>query len=213
MKKLFAKILYRLYLETLNKKKWIEGCELVFNIEGHNYYRYRDSGKLPLQRLERLQAYVIMLQNRVDKNEFDKLTGIVEKYLQAAIDGLKAEGKMNNLQNAVYAVQELRSRPTDLMFHPGIMMEIAAVMIIRDDENPFEVNDLILAEKKALFEKRGNEIDFFLQAGLAEFLPNKDELLNASKEQLEAVQKQYNLTKEIIKKKSDTYNLIAGKQK
>lgn len=213
MKRKLAKLLYFLYLKTLNKKKWIDGCELVFNIEGHNYYKYKDSGKIPMKRLEELQVKVLMLQNRLDKNEFDLLTNIIEESVQRALDSFNQTNRMSGLQDAIFAVQEMKSRKDDLMFHPGILMEIAGLMIIRDDENPTIVNELLTNEKVELFTKQSNTLDFFLQSGLMEFLPNSKELINASKEQLTAYQNQVNLTKQLTEKKLEAYKKIHGKIK
>ena len=211
MKKLFAKFIYWIYLKTLTKKKWIEGCIVVFNHGGHNYYKYKDSGKIPMPRLEEIQLRVIMLENKMNKSELNILLDIVDVSIDNAIDSFNKEGRMKALKNVMYANKEMRSRQDDLMFHPGILMELAALSLIRDDENPFIVNDLLTNEKVDLFTKQSHHIDFFLQSGLSEFLPNSNELITESEKQLKAYKEQYDLTQEMINKKYKTYEKILGK--
>lgn len=218
VKRKIARFIYWLYLKTLNKKKWIEGCEIVFNLDGHNYYRYKDSGKIPLKRQEQLQQLVIMLEKRFDDKEFSELIEITQGYHQQAMDSLTLKHKMDGLQNAIYAVAELKSRKEDLIFHPHLMMQIAATSLIRDNEDPGAINPLLTSEKVTLFESKflENEIGFFLQSGLTELLPNKEELMQESVRQLELIQnlqKQYNLTREIISKKQKAYATILGEMK
>jgi hypothetical protein len=211
MKRFLAKIIFKLYLATKEKKNWIKGTDIVFHLNGHNYHRYKNSGDIPVDRLERLQSLVMMLKNRIDEDEFDLLTSIIEDSAQTAMDGLNRTGKMSGLQNISFAIQEMKSRKEDLMFHPNLMFKIAAVMIIRDDEDPYKVNDLLINEKFELFKAQANHIDFFLQAGLGEFLPNSTELLHASNQQLKNLKEQYRLTQELVEKKMEAYKKIAGR--
>ena len=60
--------------------------------------------------------------------------------------------------------------------HTDLIVELAALNLIRDDENPFEINEGIQAEKLRLFKREFVNHDFFLSAGMNEFLPNAGQL-------------------------------------
>src|SRR6185369_3303657 len=136
-----------------------------------------------------------------------------ETSINNVIETFSREGRMRDLKNIMFANQEMRSRQDDLMFHPGILMEIAALSIIRDDEDPYTVNDLLTSEKVEVFTKQGHNVDFFLQSGLTEYLPNSEELRDASIEKLQKYREMYDKDREMIKKKQEAYDKIVGEIK
>jgi hypothetical protein len=80
------------------------------------------------------------------------------------------------LQQCLWAIQEAESRHKELGLHTDLIVELAALNLIRDDENPFEINETIQAEKLRLFKREFVSHDFFLSAGMNEFLPNAEQL-------------------------------------
>jgi hypothetical protein len=53
---------------------------------------------------------------------------------------------------------------------------LAALHLIRDDENPFEINEQIRADKRRLFEGNFADHAFFLRSGMNAYLPKASEL-------------------------------------
>jgi len=56
------------------------------------------------------------------------------------------------------------------------------MVLIRDDENPFEIDEQIQADKKRLFAANFHDHAFFLQSGMSAYLPNAAQLEGVWKE-------------------------------
>lgn len=165
---------------------WKDRCALVAEIGGVNYYKFNSGGDIPIVRFEKMQIHVMELDARLSKREFDLLTDICTSSLDKAINTAKQSGRIADLQSAQWAIVEMKSRRENLMFHPEIMLELAALQLIRQDENPFEISEAIHKEKIALFRERGGSEDFFIRAGWMDYLPNWQELISAWTERWEA---------------------------
>ena len=76
----------------------------------------------------------------------------------------------------------MKARQTDLMFHPEILMELAALSLIESNENPFVVDEKTHKEKKKLFTEEAPTNGFFLHNTLNTYLPNAKELQNKSQQ-------------------------------
>jgi hypothetical protein len=188
------------------KVEWKEKCEHLFSFGLNDYYKFKSSGDIPLPRLERIQNHVMMLDKRLSNDEFDTLMDIIEGSIDNCINSASLESKITGLKNAMWGIQEVRSRKNDLMFHPDILCELGAYALIRQDENPFIIDDKIHNEKVNMFKTEGGTIPFLCQAGLNLYLPNSAELTNA-------VVKSWEQHKEIIQKASGAYSNILGEVK
>lgn len=159
-----------------DSKNWKSGCEFMVEMDGHKYYRFRDSGDVPLVRYKEIQAVLIQLDNRLTSDELLNILSIARESVVAAIEGQSRKDRGKGLQQCLWAIQEAESRHKELGLHTDLIVELAALNLIRDDENPFEINEGIQAEKLRLFKREFVNHDFFLSAGMNEFLPNAGQL-------------------------------------
>jgi hypothetical protein len=159
-----------------DSKNWKAGCEFMVEMEGHKYYRFRDSGDVPLVRYKEIQAVLIQLDNRLTSDELLNILSIARESVVAAIEGQSRKDRGKGLQQCLWAIQEAESRHKELGLHTDLIVELATLNLIRDDENPFEINEGIQAEKLRLFKREFVNHDFFLSAGMNEFLPNAGQL-------------------------------------
>lgn len=208
IRKRIAKIIYK-WLATdikqlqteLGKVEWKEKCDFAFAMGGHNYYKFKSSSDIPLVRLEQIQVNVILLENRLTKNELRLLLSIAESSLNKCIEVAKMENKIQNLTHAMWAIEEIKGRADVLMFHPEILCDLAAYTLIREDENPFVINEEIHKSKVGMFNKEGGDNPFFVEAGLGVYLPNSKELIAGLKQSWE-------LHTEQVKRSNKTYESI-----
>ena len=142
-------------------KNWKAGCEFMVDIEGHKYYKFRDSGDVPLVRYKEIQAVLIQLDNRLTSDELTSILQIARESVVAAIEGQSRKDRGKGLQQCLWAIQEAESRHKELGLHTDLIVELAALNLIRDDENPFEINETIQAEKLRLFKREFVNHDFF----------------------------------------------------
>jgi hypothetical protein len=159
-----------------DSKNWKAGCEFMVEMDGHKYYRFRDSGDVPLVRYKEIQAVLIQLDNRLTSDELLNILSIARESVVAAIEGQSRKERGKGLQQCLWAIQEAESRHKELGLHTDLIVELAALNLIRGDENPFEINEGIQAEKLRLFKREFTSHDFFLSAGMNEFLPNAGQL-------------------------------------
>lgn len=192
-------------IESSRKVEWKEKCDHLFSRE-HDYYKFKSSGDIPLPRLERIQNHVMMLDKRLNEHEFGTLMDILENSLDNCINAGQLESKITNLKNAMWAVQEIRNRPKDLMFHPDILCELAAYTIIRGDEDPYKIDTVIHDQKVLMFKTEGGTIPFLCQAGLGLYLPNSEQLIKG-------VVKSWEAHKRIVKTSQEAYKNILGEVK
>jgi hypothetical protein len=182
-----------------DSKNWKAGCEFMVDIDGHKYYKFRDSGDVPLVRYKDIQAVLIQLDNRLTSDELISILQIARESVVAAIEGQSRKDRGKGLQQCLWAIQEAESRHKELGLHTDLIVELAALNLIRDDENPFEINETIQAEKLRLFKREFVNHDFFLSAGMNEFLPNAAQLADVWQGLWQASDRYQSKKKDILK--------------
>ncbi len=161
------------------KKKQPEAIKdkLVFlfkGSDGHNYYRWPKDLALTNERY--------LLANGLMTNLAIGMSG---KELMEAFDTLElliADGLKNpqNLAKIAATVAIMKAAQNHTV-HRDLLINLAAVYVVRDDEKPEEVNQDIMQQKLDYFDKNVNEPkDFFLQISIEEL----SELHKLSKEEL-----------------------------
>lgn len=185
------------------KSRWIENTDFAFELEGKNYLKFRSATDLPLPRLERMQVALIQLENRLTRAELSTLIDIAENALNNAVNTIKTKQKIENIQTAYWVFQEIKSRQTDLMFHPELLCELAALTIIEENEDATVIDENVHKAKVELFMRQGGTADFFTRAGVISLFPNPELLLQKSVELWEMHLNQVKLSKK-------TYDTILG---
>lgn len=172
------KLLYKWFPESFHKlvfesqRKPINFDKLKFTFvdsEGRRYFQYMSDFDLSIKRKGALEMKVKELTMGLDR---DELTGIVDA-MDAALKAKDGRGNMTpNIARIGYFIEEIRNRKENL-WHPGILMEMAALMNIREDEDPAIIDEDIQSQKVAQFEKDSETglYDFFLTAGLTAYFP------------------------------------------
>lgn len=206
MKTKVAELLYKYFQSEILKiqsqsKNWKDHCEYITTIGTKNYYRFKDSGNIPLGRLEQINVQIILLEKRLTNEESDLLIDIGSNSIDNAFAALNLKGKTTGIQTTSWVFQEMKSRQRDLMFHPVILMELAALTLIEENENPFVIDGKLHEEKKRLFTEEAPTNAFFLHSTLSEYVPNLRELSDKSAQLWEIHTQQ-------VKKSLETYKKI-----
>lgn len=176
------------------KDKWLELTDFVFEINGKKYFKFTNSGDLPMKRYEALNISLIKLSKRLTDEETELLFSILKESLGEWVNATIHKKKVSNIQTAFFAIQEMESRQKNLMFHPELLLDLAAITIIREDENVFEINPVIHKEKIEAFRLWGGDEDFFIKCGVMAFLPSAEGLITKSKQLWEQHQEQIQLS-------------------
>jgi len=164
-------------IESSRKVEWKDKCEFLFHHEGHDYFKYKTAENVHIKRFEQSSANLLLLSARLDHDELKRLAEIGKRSLEKAMNSVQQTNRIEGVSVALWVFEELELRRNTLMFHPDIMVELLALNIIRDDEDPKTIDEAIHAEKLLLFKSKGAEIPFFVEASLKEYLPNWKELV------------------------------------
>lgn len=192
--------------DELRVKSWKANCNYVISFAGHDYFSFKSTDLIPVQRHARITDQLIMMGKKLTKPEQNLLVDGLLESAHKMVNTYSEKKRVEHLNEVLFCAMELKGRDLDLMFHPEIILEIVALSIIRDDEDPSVFNEQIHREKMETFSKEGGEIPFYLQVGLGEYLPNWSESIEQSKQLLE---KHHN----VINLRNSIYRNIAGKKK
>lgn len=190
--------------------EWKENCEVVAEFPNpktgkmQNYYKFKSSDLIPTFRYGMITDWLIQNGKKLTKDEQAMLIEGLFKYSDKMVNTYNEKKRVENLNSIHWCAKELYARNEDLMFHPEIMLELVAYSIIREDENPAQINEVIHKEKLEVFKKEGGVIPFYLQVGLGQLYPNWKGSTRESKLLLEKNQ-------EIVNHRNLTYRKIAGR--
>lgn len=164
-------------IESSRKVEWKDKCDFLFHYEGHDYYKYKTAENVHIKRFEQSSANLLLLSARLNHDELKRLAEIGKAALEKAMNSVQQNNRIEGVSHALWVFEELELRRNTLMFHPDIMIELLALNIIREDEDPKEIDEAIHESKKLMFKTKGPEIPFFVEASLKEYLPNWRELV------------------------------------
>lgn len=120
--------------------------KLAFEYDSHKYYTFEIEKRLPFERLVRSMNLMDLMSASVSGVELDKALDLLDDAIFKGINTPK------NAAAVAAIVHLLRERRKGIM-HRDLLLNMAAVWTVRDDEPVAKVDDKILREKIDLFEK------------------------------------------------------------
>jgi len=157
------------YETTMNHKDWREHCEVAFiDTDGTKYWRYKPDYKMPIQRMsyvDTLKLQYVQAWGAQEQQLFDQRLDDLFQELEKD-KGLGSYYK--KLANLKSLLDEKRMRESHII-QTDILIEMVACLLIRDDENPTEVNEKVLAQKVETFKKKVN-FSFLKQMHILEWM-------------------------------------------
>lgn len=154
---LFAKQLNRFVFEqSFSGKDWRSYCEMAFVDElGRKYYRYKKEYKMPIKRMayvDTLKVQYMMSWSQLEQAEFDKK-------LSNLIESITTKQHFSKFYKEVAEIETLLGEKTlrqGMVIQEDILVELVCAIFIREDEDPYEINDAIQAEKVEIVKKKIN---------------------------------------------------------
>lgn len=150
----------------------------VFKHEGHTYYRFPKETNLPLERFSMALGLMERISSGLSGGEMEQILEGMERSLAAGLSNPK-----NAAVVAAY-IHIIRERQSNVI-HRDLLLNFAAVWVVRDDEDPAMVNPDIHSAKLEVFEAMCREAshDFFSRLDIIPLLP----LLSMSAEELQTL--------------------------
>ena len=138
----------------------------VFKHEGHTYYRFPKETNLPLERFSMALGLMERISSGLSGGEMEQILEGMERSLAAGLSNPK-----NAAVVAAY-IHIIRERQSNVI-HRDLLLNFAAVWVVRDDEDPAMVNPDIHSAKLEVFEAMCREAshDFFSRLDITPLLP------------------------------------------
>ena len=157
------------YVFKHQSKRYQDNMVLAFvDSKGRKYCSIPNMNCLPMPLLEKLNELQEQLRCKLPSRDLDSWVEAVEKVLNG--------NSRSKVTDFGYWLGVLKDRRT-ILFDPTLLMEIAALLYIREDENPAVYNAQIHKEKFQMLwddsQKGGKLYDFFQQAGLSSYIPSQ----------------------------------------
>ena len=153
-------------LRNLFRKKdapYRHQLEFLFKQDGHSYYKFQDDKALPVIRMIELDALMELRSMGMSGQELDK---IIEQMEKCVFEGMGNPKSVSQIAFLIHCIKERRS----MILHRDIMLNMASLLIVRDDEDVTVVDQIIKKQKLEAFEKKAeggaSAYDFFTNAAL-----------------------------------------------
>jgi len=156
------------YCFSHQSKSYKDNMEFIFTDSlNRKYFYFPDLKNMPLPLLEKLNELQEQLNSKVPGRDLDSWMQSVEKVLNS-----NSNTKVTDVGYWIGVLKDRRS----ILFDPTILTEIAALLYIREDENPCVYNKELHKEKFEMLWKDSQQgmklYDFFQQAGLRGYIPS-----------------------------------------
>lgn len=156
------------YCFSHQSKTYKDNMEFIFtDSENRKYFYFPDLKNMPLPLLEKLNELQEQLNSKIPGRDLDSWVEAITKSLNG--------NSTTKLTDAGYWLGVLKDRRS-ILFDPTLLTEIAALLYIREDENPCVYNKELHKEKFELLWKDSQQgmklYDFFQQAGLKGYIPS-----------------------------------------
>lgn len=154
---------------TSSSVDWKQLAPRVFqDSKGIGYHRYDDEMQMPIERMKEIQTCIREITNKVSDTD---LVAFLDNQSKIIYGNEPADKKLEMLakHNGI-----LKERTEFSVAAPDLLMNLAAILYIREDEDPFVVSREIHDQKVAQFtaDSRGVLADFFYRVGLSAYLPS-----------------------------------------
>jgi hypothetical protein len=137
--------------------------------QGRRYFRFDNMKNMPLALLEKLNDLQDQMTCKLPGKDLDGWILSVENVLND-------DKRKDKITAFGYWLGALKERRT-VLFEPTVLTEIAALLYIREDENPCFYNSDLHKEKFEMIWKDSREgvllYDFFQQSGLNAYIPSE----------------------------------------
>lgn len=166
---LFKSHIKKLQFNEQSKKPGFEKLSFIFrDSEGKDYYKYANDFEIPILRKGELERVLLEIESGLSASEL----GRILKAMKDALSETKGDRFVPNIAKIGFLIEEMENRK-EMLVHPELLFEVAAILYIREDEDPAIVDRQILSEKIVQLKKDSVDglYDFFYSRGLSTYIP------------------------------------------
>jgi len=145
------------------KNEYLPKLELAFEHKGVKYYRFQQKVSIPAARFIHVDQLLELRSLGLSGQEMDKILELMDA---ALVKDMSSPPNIAKIGHLIECIKQRR----DLVLHKDILINMAAYLLIREDEDPVNVHKGIHTEKVELFESLADggqkAYDFFMNAAL-----------------------------------------------
>lgn len=160
----YASILY----EDAKRPKDFDNMEHCFvDSIGVNYYTWPIKEQVPGLRFSKAESLHVQILAGISHIEWGQFITDMRKAINRQAEG----AFIPDIARIAVLIEEMDKRATIGMY-PDLMYELIATLYVREDENPLDIEDIMLAKKVAQFKKdsRSGVYDFFAKGHIQRYL-------------------------------------------
>lgn len=160
---LFGAMFHRMLAANELRPKGMEGLVYAFSgTDGKAYYTWRDVGDLPAIRTKRIEEYLVWIDAKTTKKSIAQVVDDVTKQLPNVIEPKSAADRSKNAAKIGAYLQEMLIRSESIV-PEELYYAMAAVCVVREDEEPAGLDDVIHDQKIAMLRAAGKAGGAFFQ--------------------------------------------------
>jgi hypothetical protein len=162
---LFRRQILELYHKEQPKRNGFDGMQKAFvDSSGRVYYQYVRDLDMPIKRFRECQKMLQLIKAGLSEGSLKMILALMRKSINS--------GVKSDIVKVAHMIEEMELR-MGVFVDPEMLFKTSALMYVREDENPYEVDPLIHKQKIEQFkiDSEGGLKDFFYSTGIAAFIP------------------------------------------
>jgi hypothetical protein len=150
MKKTLILVLFFLYTFLVKaQNERFEAKEFV-DSKGTRYYSWENLTDIPKSRYTKLEIFTMWADARISAPTLDEITTEINKQALATLNEKEPEKKQKQVTAITFLCEEINRRAR-YAIPPDVLINMAALLVVREDENPDQFSEKIQEEKYQQF--------------------------------------------------------------
>lgn len=163
--RIFRRRILKYYYSEQSKVKGFDKMEKSFvDSKGRQYYRCVRDLDMPIKRFKECQQLIRLISSGISEGNMRLITQAMRKAINS--------GRKPDVVEIGFLINEI-DKTIGVFVDPDMLFECAAIMYIREDEHPCEIDPEIQKQKveQLKLDSQGGLYDFFISAGLSDYIP------------------------------------------
>lgn len=153
--KLFGKAIHRHIADGSLRPRGFDGLQHAYSgTDGRAYYTWADIADMPPVRQKHIERCLKMADAGIGEKTLNALCDVAEEAIMGTLKAGKIEERSKACAKAAHAIGEIRNRPKEII-PEEVYYDLAAVFVVREDEDPRAFDPGIHAQKIEMLTKAG----------------------------------------------------------
>lgn len=153
--RLFGKAIHRHIAEGSLRPAGFDGMQHAYSgTDGRAYYTWADIADMPPVRQKHIERCLKMADAGIGEKTLEALCDIASEAIMSTLQEQKPAARSKAAARAAHAIGEIRNRPKEVI-PEEVYYDLAAVFVVREDEDPRGFDPGIHTQKIEMLSKAG----------------------------------------------------------